>query len=110
MVDRDDDLRLGLRTSAIAFGRFDVPVIMICYAVYLGGMLAVGVRLRMGPLYFAGLVVALGCAVFHWSLIRQRERASCFRAFLHNHWLGLAVFAGIALDFAVRVSAWPHTL
>ena len=110
MVDRDDDLRLGLRTSAIAFGRFDVPVIMICYAVYLGGMLAVGVRLRMGPLYFAGLAVALGCAAFHWSLIRQRERASCFRAFLHNHWLGLAVFAGIALDFAVRVSAWPRTL
>jgi 4-hydroxybenzoate polyprenyltransferase len=54
--------------------------------------------------------VALGCAVFHWTLIRQRERASCFRAFLHNHWLGLAVFAGVALDYAVRLRAWPRAL
>ena len=83
---------------------------MLCYAVYLGGMVAVGVRLAMGPLYFAGLVVALGCAVFHWTLIRQRDRAACFRAFLHNHWLGFAVFAGVALDYAVRLSAWPRTL
>ncbi len=110
MVDRDDDIRLGLRTSAIAFGRFDVLVVMICYTIYLGGMLVVGVHQRMGPLYFAGLAVALGCAVFHWTLIRRRERASCFRAFLHNHWLGLAVFAGVALDFAGRLSAWPRTL
>ena len=55
MVDRDDDLRLGLRTSAIAFGRFDVRAVMLCYAVYLAGMVAVGMRQAMGPLYYAGL-------------------------------------------------------
>jgi 4-hydroxybenzoate polyprenyltransferase len=54
--------------------------------------------------------VALGCAVYHWTLIRGRDRALCFRAFLHNHWLGLAVFAGVALDYAVRLKFWPRTL
>jgi 4-hydroxybenzoate polyprenyltransferase len=108
MVDRDDDVRLGLRTSAIAFGRFDVAAVMLCYAVYLGGMAAIGTRLRMGPVYYGGLAIALGCAVYHWMLIRRRERDACFRAFLHNHWLGLAVFAGIVLDYAMRYAAWPR--
>jgi 4-hydroxybenzoate polyprenyltransferase len=110
MVDRDDDVRLGLRTSAIVFGRFDVPVVMLCYAVYLAGMIYVGIWQGMGPFYYAGLVVALGCAVFHWTLIRRRKRDGCFRAFLHNHWLGFAVFSGVALDYALRLSAWPRTL
>jgi 4-hydroxybenzoate polyprenyltransferase len=107
MVDRDDDQRLGLRTSAIAFGRFDVAAIMICYAVYLLGMTWVGMALDMGALYFSGLVAALLCALWHWWLIRHRDRGDSFKAFLHNHWLGFAVFAGIALDFAVRRNAWP---
>ena len=110
MVDRDDDLRLGLRTSAIAFGRFDVGAVMICYAVYLGGMVLVGMRQALGPIYYAGLAAAFACAIFHWILIRQRNRDRCFRAFLHNHWLGMAVFAGIALDHAVRLAAWPRVL
>ena len=110
MVDRDDDVRLGLRTAAIAFGRFDVGAIMLCYAVYLGGMVLVGVQREMGPFYFAGLAVALVCAVYHWTLIRSRDRDRCFRAFLHNHWFGLAVFAGIALDHATRLRAWPRAL
>jgi len=110
MVDRDDDLRLGLRTSAIAFGVFDVPAVMLCYAVYLAGMLFVGAWRELGPLYYAGLAVALACALYHWTLIRHRDRDGCFRAFLHNHWLGLAVFAGVALDHALRLSAWPRTL
>ena len=110
MVDRDDDLRLGLRTSAIAFGRFDVRAVMCCYAVYLVGMVAVGMRQAMGPLYYVGLAVALACAAYHWTLIRRRDRDACFRAFLHNHWLGLAVFVGIALDHAVRLGAWPRAL
>ena len=108
MVDRDDDRRLGLRTSAIAFGRFDVRATMFCYAVYLGGMVAVGVRQALGPLYYAGLAAAFACAIFHWTLIRHRNRESCFRAFLHNHWLGMTVFAGIVLDHAVRLAAWPR--
>jgi 4-hydroxybenzoate polyprenyltransferase len=108
MVDRDDDVRLGLRTSAIAFGRFDVAAVMLCYAIYLAGMAAVGTPLRMGPPYYAGLAVALGCAVYHWTLIWRRERAGCFRAFLHNHWIGLSVFAGIVLHYAMRYAAWPR--
>ena len=107
MVDRDDDVRLGLKTSAIAFGRFDVAAVMACYAVYLAGMVWVGVSRGMGALYYAGLLVALACALWHWKLIRTRTRDGCFRAFLHNHWFGLAVFAGIALDFAARQNAWP---
>ena len=110
MVDRDDDRKLGLNTSAIFFGRHDVPAVMFCYAVYLAGMTVAGTRLGLGFLYYAGLGVALLCAAYHWTLIRRRERAACFRAFLHNHWLGFAVFAGVALDAAVRLSAWPRTL
>jgi 4-hydroxybenzoate polyprenyltransferase len=108
MVDRDDDLRLGLRTSAIAFGRADVAAVLLCYAVYLGGMAYVGWRLAAGPFYYVGLLAALGCALWHWRLIRHRDRDGCFRAFLHNHWLGCAVFAGIALDFGVRLGSWPR--
>jgi 4-hydroxybenzoate polyprenyltransferase len=108
MVDRDDDLRLGLRTSAIAFGRFEVAAVMLCYAVYLGGMVAVGTVQPMGVLYYAGLLAALGCALYHYGLIRGRDRDRCFKAFLHNHWLGFAVFAGIALDYGVRLHAWPQ--
>ncbi len=110
MVDRDDDVRLGLRTSAIAFGRFDIGAVLLCYALYLGGMAAVGIALRMGIAYYAGLVVALACAAYHVWLIRRRDRDRCFAAFLHNHWLGFAVFAGVALDFALRFSAWPNAL
>ena len=110
MVDRDDDVRLGLRTSAIAFGRFDVGAVMLCYAVYLLGMTAVGIWQTMGLAYYIGLAVALACAAYHWTLIRNRARDGCFKAFLHNHWLGLAVFAGVALDYALRFSAWPRSL
>jgi 4-hydroxybenzoate polyprenyltransferase len=108
MVDRNDDLKLGLRTSAIAFGRFDVVAVMTCYAVYLAGMAWVGVDRGMGPAYFAGLAAAGLIAGWHWLMIRERTREGCFRAFLHNHWLGLAVFAGTALDFALRFNAWPR--
>jgi 4-hydroxybenzoate polyprenyltransferase len=110
MVDREDDRKLGLRTSAIAFGRYDIAAVMFCYAAYLVGMAAIGWTQAMGPLYYVGLLVALGLTLWHGHLIRRRERAACFRAFLHNHWLGLAVFAGVALDFAVRQNAWPAAL
>ena len=109
MVDRDDDVRIGIRTSAITFGRFDVAAIAVCYAVYLGGMAWVGRFLEMGWVYFAGLGVATALALYHLLLIRGRSRDGAFRAFLHNQWLGLAVFAGIALDLAVRQHAWPRS-
>jgi 4-hydroxybenzoate polyprenyltransferase len=108
MVDRDDDLRLGLRTSAIAFGRYDIAAVMLCYAIYFAGMVWVGHREQLGVAYYAGLLLALACAVWHWWLIQGRDRDRCFRAFLHNHWLGLAVFTGIALDYALRDHAWPR--
>ncbi len=108
MVDRDDDRKIGIRTSAITFGRFDVAAIALCYAVYVAGMAWVGVERAMGPVYFAGVTVAAVLATYHVVLIRGRERMACFRAFLHNHWLGLAIFAGIALDYAIRLSAWPQ--
>ncbi|HET7032056.1 MAG TPA: 4-hydroxybenzoate octaprenyltransferase [Casimicrobiaceae bacterium] len=110
MVDRDDDAKLGLRTSAIAFGRFDIAAVLLCYAVYFAGMVAVGRVLNLGVAYYAGLAVALGCAAYHGWLIRDRDRNRCFVAFRHNHWLGFAVFAGIVVDYAVRFRAWPNEL
>jgi 4-hydroxybenzoate polyprenyltransferase len=102
MVDRDDDLKIGIKTSAITFGRFDVAIVMLCYGVHLAILLAAGAYFGLGPWYRAGLAVAAACAVYHWFLIRGRERAPCFAAFRHNNYLGAAVFAGIALDYALR--------
>ncbi|NRR33654.1 4-hydroxybenzoate octaprenyltransferase [Oxalobacteraceae bacterium] len=102
MVDRDDDVKIGIRTSAITFGRFDVAAVMACYALYLALLLVCGWQLGMGMWYQAGLLVAAGIACYHYTLIRGRERDPCFYAFRHNNWLGAAVFAGVALDFALR--------
>jgi 4-hydroxybenzoate polyprenyltransferase len=110
MVDRDDDVRIGIRTSALTFGRYDIVGVALCYAIYLAGMAWVGALLRMGPLYYAGLAVALAIAAHHLWIIRGRDRAACFRAFLGNHWLGLAVFAGVALNYAFEYSRWPRAL
>ena len=107
MVDRDDDIKIGIRTSALTFGRFDVAAVAICYAIYLGAMVVIGWRLAMGWAYFVGLGVAAVLALRHLAWIRLREREQCFRAFLDNHWLGFAVFAGVALDFALRLHRWP---
>jgi len=107
MVDRDDDLRLGIRTSAIAFGRFDVLAVMTSYALCLAILALVGRQLDMGVTYYAAIAAAGAIAFYHWRLIRRRTREGCFRAFLHNHWFGLVVFAGIVADFAVQRGAWP---
>ena len=102
MVDRDDDLKIGIKTSAITFGRYDVAIVMFCYAVFLLLWLGCGWYLGLRYWFVAGLVVAAGCAVYHYTLIRARERMPCFAAFRHNNWLGAAVFAGVVLDFAFR--------
>ena len=102
MVDRDDDLKIGIKTSAITLGRFDVTAIMACYAAFLAIWSAIGVALRFGVAYFAGLGAAALIASWHFSLIRTRSRDGCFRAFRLNHWLGFTVFAGIVLDFAMH--------
>lgn len=96
MVDRDDDLKIGIKTSAITFGRFDVLAIMLCYAAALGIQAGVGAYLGFGWPFWLGMAVAVGFAIYHYFLIRARERMPCFAAFRHNNWLGAAVFAGIA--------------
>ena len=98
MVDREDDRKIGIKTSAILVGRFDVVAVMACYLLFVGGMAAIGAWQAYGPFYYAGLAVATVIAGFHFRLIRGRSRDGCFRAFRHNHWIGLAVFAGVLLD------------
>jgi 4-hydroxybenzoate polyprenyltransferase len=100
MVDRDDDLKIGIRTSAITFGRFDVAAVMLCYAVTFAIYAWVGATLGFGWLYWLGWAAAIGCALYHYTLIRKRERMPCFAAFRHNNWLGGALFAGIAAHYA----------
>ena len=102
MVDRDDDLRIGMKTSAITLGRFDVAGVMASYAVYLLSWAGLGLALGLGRIFLIGVAVAAAQAAWHYTLIRQRERAHCFKAFRLNHWLGFAVFAGVALDLALR--------
>lgn len=102
MVDREDDLKIGIKTSAITFGRFDIAAIAVCYAAALGLIAWVGLQRSMGGAFYAGLVTAAGIALYHLWLIRGRDPKQCFRAFLHNSWFGAAVFAGIALDFVLR--------
>jgi 4-hydroxybenzoate polyprenyltransferase len=102
MVDRDDDLRIGIKTSAITLGRFDVGAVMASYAAYLGIWAAIGARLGYGWPYFAGVLVAAALACWHYTLIRGRTREGCFRAFRVNHWLGFAVFAGVVAQLALR--------
>ena len=98
MVDRDDDIRLGIGTSAILFGRFDVAVVMASYALFLGGMAAIGYWVRYGAIYFASVAIAAAIAAYHYHLIRTRTREGCFKAFRHNNWIGAVLFAGIVAD------------
>jgi len=109
MVDRDDDLKIGIRTSAIAFGKFDVPAVMLCYTATFAILAFIGIERQFGVFYFAGLALAMGMALYHNLLILDRSREGCFKAFRHNNWLGAAVFAGLALDYGLRWKAWPGT-
>ena len=108
MVDRADDAKIGIRTSALTFGRYDIAAVALCYAIYIVAMACVGQMLRFGAIYYVGLGLALAIALFHVWIIRDRDPGACFRAFLGNHWLGMSVFMGIALDYAVRAGRWPH--
>ena len=102
MVDRDDDIRIGINTTALLFGKYDVAAVMLCYLLTLLLLTLIGHGLGMGWPYAVGLVVATGVALYHYTLIRYREREKCFKAFLHNNWFGAAVFAGIATDYLFR--------
>ncbi|NLR76268.1 4-hydroxybenzoate octaprenyltransferase [Leeia aquatica] len=98
MVDRDDDIRIGIRTSALTFGRFDVLAVMLCYSLSLLLITLLGLHLQRGWPYYAGVAAAAAMALYHYHLIRHRSREGCFAAFRHNNWFGAALFGGILLD------------
>ncbi|SCX71795.1 4-hydroxybenzoate polyprenyltransferase [Variovorax sp. EL159] len=102
MVDRDDDLKIGMKTSAITFGRFDVAAVMLSYAIFLAVWIWAGSSRSLGALFYAGIAAAVAQAFWHWRLIRERTREGCFKAFRENHWLGFAVFVGIVAGYAIR--------
>jgi 4-hydroxybenzoate polyprenyltransferase len=98
MVDRDDDIHLGIHSSALFFGKYDVLAVMCCYAATLLLLAKAGQMNNMGGIYYLGLLAAAGIALHHYKLIRHRTRVACFNAFLHNNWIGAAIFTGIVLD------------
>jgi 4-hydroxybenzoate polyprenyltransferase len=99
MVDRTDDLKIGIRSSAITFGRFDVWMVMFFYAAMLALMTYVGVLLGLKQAYYLGLIGAVLVASYHYTLIRNRQPDRCFKAFLHNNWVGALIFAGIFFNY-----------
>jgi len=102
MVDRDDDIHLGIHSSALFFGKYDVIAVMSCYALTFVLLAYVGLMTGLGIAYFVGLMVAAGIALYHYQLIKNRSREKCFAAFLHNNWIGAVVFAGIVADYLLR--------
>lgn len=101
MVDRDDDLRAGAKSTAILFGDVDLVAQGVLYAVMLAALVLVGRQAGLGVWFWAGLGIAVLLVAYQFSLARDRDRDACFRAFVHNHWVGMAVFAGIAADYAM---------
>ena len=99
MVDRNDDVKLGIRTSALTLGRFDVAAVMACYVAMVLLLVWIGLERRLGLPYYAGLAVAWAMMGYHYFLIRGRSREGCFKAFRHNNWVGAAIFAGIAFSY-----------
>ena len=102
MVDRDDDIRLGLKTSAITFGRFDVTAVSICYGVLFASQIWVAELAQLSKWFYLGWIAALGCAIYELRLITTRRRDACFKAFLHNNWLGASLFIGILLGLLLK--------
>lgn len=102
MVDREDDLKIGIKTSAITFGNWDVLAIMLSYLISLLLILTCGLQFGLSWPFIIGVVLAGLIAIYHYSLIKERDRAKCFAAFRHNNWLGAAVFSGIVIDYLLR--------
>src|SRR3989344_240225 len=102
MVDRDDDLKIGIKTSAITLGRFDVAGIVLFYLLFIGIWAVALSPYALGSIFYIAIAAALAQAVWHFTLIRTRTREGCFKAFRINHWLGATVFAGIAGSYLVR--------
>lgn len=102
MVDREDDLKIGIRSSAITFGRYDIIAVMMCYVATLLLLAAAGAYLGMGTYYYAGLSAASCVAAYHYFLIKGRDRKNCFKAFLGNNWFGLFVFCGVVFNYLMQ--------
>lgn len=102
MVDRDDDLRIGMKTSAITLGRYDVTAILVFYGIYMAIWLVASMQSAQGAIKFVVIIAASAQIFWHWRLIRTRTREGCFKAFAQNHWLGFTFFAGIVASFAGR--------
>jgi 4-hydroxybenzoate polyprenyltransferase len=102
MVDRDDDIRLRLKTSAITFGKYDVTAISICYGVLFASQIWVAELTQLSKWFYLGWILALGCAIYELRLISSRKRDACFKAFLHNNWLGASLFLGILLGLLLK--------
>jgi 4-hydroxybenzoate polyprenyltransferase len=103
MVDRGDDIKIGVHSSAILFGRYDVAAVMACQAAFLAIMAVIGVWYQFDVIYYFGIALAAAVALSQYRLIREREREKCFRAFVSNGWLGGLIFAGIALEMLLRI-------
>jgi len=102
MVDRDDDLKIGIKTSAITLGQWDVPAVLLFYLLYIGIWALALIPKGLGAIYIVSIGLALAQVVWHYTLIRTRSRDGCFKAFRLNHWLGATVFAGVLLGYALR--------
>jgi len=102
MVDRDDDIKIGIKTSALTLGRFDVIGVMAFYVIHLASWAALGLRLGLGKVFLLGIAAAAAQVVWHYLLIKDRTREGCFKAFRLNHWVGFAVFAGTVADLSLR--------
>ena len=106
MVDRDDDIHIGIKTSAITFGQADTLAVVICYGIMQVCLIWVGVRIDAGLFYYLGLIVALLMMAYHYFLIRKRVPEKCFKAFLHNAWVGAAIFIGIVADYWLPIGGY----
>ncbi len=105
MVDRDDDLKIGIKSSAILFGKYDVIAVMLCYAVMLSLMAYIGQFLGFSHYYYLGLLCALALVIVQYRIIKKRLKADCFKAFLHNNWIGLVIFVGLVAQYCFKYSA-----
>ncbi|TDP12881.1 4-hydroxybenzoate polyprenyltransferase [Roseateles asaccharophilus] len=102
MVDRDDDIKIGIKTSALTLGRWDVAGVMGFYALFLASWAALGLQLGLGRVFLLGIAVAAAQVVWHYRLIKDRTREGCFRAFRENHWLGFTLFVATVLDLSLQ--------
>lgn len=102
MVDKDDDIKIGVKSTAILFGQYDRHIMAVLQLIIIGLLITIGIMQHSGLAYYIGLLVASGLSVYQQILIVNRDKALCFKAFLNNNWFGLAVFIGLALDYGLR--------